>query len=75
MKIFLTGSPGVGKTTIVKKVAQAVGEPISGFYSEEFRENGQRVGFHIVDAQTKQSTVLASSKGNVRGPNVGKYTG
>ena len=75
MKIFLTGCPGVGKTTIVKKVREAVDRPVCGFYSEEFRESGQRIGFNIVDVKTKKTTVLASLKKNFRGPNVGKYIG
>ena len=75
MKVFLTGCPGVGKTTIVKKVREAVDHPICGFYSEEFRESGQRIGFNIVDAKTNKTTVLASSKNNFRGPTVAKYTG
>lgn len=42
---------GVGKTTLVKKVCDAVvsgGVSVSGFYTEEVRERGRRVGFDVV---------------------------
>uniref|UniRef100_A0A671LGZ7 Nucleoside-triphosphatase, cancer-related n=1 Tax=Sinocyclocheilus anshuiensis TaxID=1608454 RepID=A0A671LGZ7_9TELE len=41
---------GVGKTTLVKKVCDAVvsaGVSVSGFYTEEVRERGRRVGFDV----------------------------
>ncbi len=46
--LLLTGRPGVGKTTVLRKVAQALGERAGGFYTEEVREDGRRVGFRIV---------------------------
>lgn len=42
---------GVGKTTLVKKVCESVlstGVSINGFYTEEVRERGRRVGFDVV---------------------------
>jgi nucleoside-triphosphatase len=47
-KILITGAPGVGKTTVIRKVAGALGSHAAGFYTEERRENGRRVGFDIV---------------------------
>lgn len=46
--LLLTGRPGVGKTTIIRAVAQTLGERAGGFYTEEVRERGRRVGFRIV---------------------------
>ncbi|TRY92574.1 hypothetical protein DNTS_029574 [Danionella cerebrum] len=50
--VFLTGIPGVGKTTLVKKVYEALllssGVSVSGFYTEELRERGRRLGFDVV---------------------------
>ncbi|MCJ8734689.1 hypothetical protein PDJAM_G00238300 [Pangasius djambal] len=49
--VFLTGSPGVGKTTLVQKVWEAIsstGVSIHGFCTEEVREGGRRVGFDVV---------------------------
>ncbi|HCC06641.1 MAG TPA: hypothetical protein DEP72_00550 [Clostridiales bacterium] len=46
LKIFITGKPGVGKTTCLLKIIEKIGrEKCVGFYTEEIRENGERVGF------------------------------
>lgn len=49
MKAFLlTGRPGIGKTTVVRRVAEALhGERIAGFYTEEQQSRGSRTGFRI----------------------------
>ncbi len=48
-KILLTGLPGVGKTTLIKKLAETLkaSRPV-GFYTEEIREEGVRKGFEWV---------------------------
>ncbi|XP_042542238.1 cancer-related nucleoside-triphosphatase [Dipodomys spectabilis] len=49
--VFLTGPPGVGKTTLIQKASQALqssGVPVDGFYTEEVRQGGRRVGFDVV---------------------------
>lgn len=43
--IFLTGAPSSGKTTVIKKVIQGLDYPANGFYTEEERIGGKRVGF------------------------------
>ncbi|MCD4764226.1 MAG: nucleoside-triphosphatase [Desulfobacterales bacterium] len=43
--IFLTGPPSSGKTTIIKKVIKKLGLPANGFYTEEERAYGKRIGF------------------------------
>ncbi len=43
--IFLTGAPSSGKTTVIKKVIDGLGFPAHGFYTEEERVAGRRVGF------------------------------
>lgn len=43
--IFLTGAPSSGKTTVIKKVIQNLGFPANGFYTEEERLAGKRIGF------------------------------
>ncbi|XP_075973409.1 cancer-related nucleoside-triphosphatase homolog [Anticarsia gemmatalis] len=48
---ILTGDPGVGKTTLTKKLSSVFtgkGIKVSGFYTEEVRNNGVREGFDIV---------------------------
>ncbi len=48
--LLLTGIPGVGKTTLVRRVAARLeGLRLAGFTTEEIREKGQRLGFRIVD--------------------------
>lgn len=46
MNILITGRPGVGKTTLIKKVIKDV-DTASGFFTAEMREKGKRVGFAI----------------------------
>ena len=47
--LLLTGVPGIGKTTIIKNVAERFkGKRLSGFYTEEIREHGERRGFRLV---------------------------
>ena len=44
--ILLTGRPGVGKTTVIRRRADLrAGRAIAGFYTGEIREAGQRRGF------------------------------
>jgi len=47
--LLLTGIPGIGKTTVVKKAAASLADlTISGFYTEEIRINHVRQGFALV---------------------------
>jgi len=41
----LTGAPSSGKTTVIKKVIEGMDHPANGFYTEEERVDGKRVGF------------------------------
>ncbi len=70
--LLITGSPGVGKTTIIRKVAAALsGRRLGGFYTEEIRVDGQRRGFRLVTFEGRQWTMAHVE---VRGPHrVGKY--
>lgn len=48
--LLLTGVPGVGKTTLVRRaMARRGGLRVAGFTTEEIREAGRRLGFRIVD--------------------------
>ena len=47
--LLLTGSPGCGKTTVLERVAEHLGDlRLAGFLTLELREHGQRVGFEAV---------------------------
>jgi nucleoside-triphosphatase len=45
--ILITGHPGEGKTTLVKQVIEELRLDPVGFYTEEIRDEGKRVGFRI----------------------------
>lgn len=49
--ILVTGRPGVGKTTLVRAVVDALGVRAMGFVTREIREGGERVGFSIADLE------------------------
>jgi nucleoside-triphosphatase len=47
--LLLTGSPGCGKTTVLKRVLAHLGDlRLAGFLTRELREQGQRVGFEAI---------------------------
>lgn len=47
--ILITGVPGIGKTTLIRKLAGALKDfhPV-GFYTAEIREKGIRQGFELI---------------------------
>jgi len=47
--LFVTGRPGVGKTTLIHRVLEDVAVTVGGFTTSEIREAGRRVGFTITD--------------------------
>jgi nucleoside-triphosphatase len=73
VKIVLTGEPGSGKTTVVKKVAGVLGEKAMGFWTEEVRDprTGKRTGFKVVTTEGKE--VLFASKRFTSRKLVGSY--
>jgi nucleoside-triphosphatase THEP1 len=47
--LLLTGAPGVGKTTVIRRVATLLEtRQLRGFYTEEIREGGERRGFRLL---------------------------
>jgi len=47
-KVLLTGRPGCGKTTLIKRVLDELLQRFGGFYTQEIRDHGARVGFKVV---------------------------
>ena len=71
-RILLTGPPGCGKTTVVRKVADLLRVGASGFYTEEVRDDkGQRIGFRVISLDGKRGEL--ARKGPGLGPRVGSY--
>jgi nucleoside-triphosphatase len=71
MHILLTGPPQCGKTTVVQRVAAGFPGRVAGFYTQEVRERGRRVGFEIVTLAGERALL---SQVNFPGPlRVGKY--
>jgi len=69
--ILLTGAPGCGKTTLLKRVVARLTYPVHGFYTEEIREQGQRRGFKLMALDGVEG-ILAHV--DIKGlPRVGKY--
>lgn len=59
--VLLTGAPGVGKSTIIGKVANILGQKAGGFLTTEVRDkDGLRSGFQIV-ALHGERMLLAST--------------
>jgi len=59
--ILLTGQPGIGKTTIIKRLAELAGSRAGGFYTQEIREHGQRKGFEIVTFEGEKDYLALKS--------------
>ncbi len=68
----MTGLPGVGKTTLIKKISAELKQfHPTGFYTAEIRERGQRLGFELISLDGKKNIL---SHVEIESPyRVGKY--
>jgi len=55
---LLTGRPGTGKTSLIKQAVAGMKGKAGGFYTEEIRSRGVRLGFKLVTLDG-QSAILA----------------
>jgi nucleoside-triphosphatase len=77
--LLLTGRPGIGKTTVVRKLIEKLDVPTGGFYTEEIRTGNTRAGFRVVDLEGPHGLLahvdrkkISTSEGR-QPPRVGKY--
>ncbi len=70
MRILVSGRPGIGKTTLIKRLAERISG--CGFYTEEVRFNGRRIGFDGVRIPSGERVILA--RVGKEPPRVGKYS-
>jgi len=71
--LLLTGHPGVGKTTVLRKAAELLGSwRVAGFFTEEIREGLVRTGFRGVSFAGGLETVIARADDPGQ-PRVGRY--
>lgn len=73
--LLVTGSPGIGKTTVVQRAVEelvARGLKVGGMITREVRKGGTRVGFEIQDLSTGRKGWLAHVD-QPSGPRISKY--
>ena len=67
-KVLITGEPGSGKTTAIKKIVEKLGNRAIGFWTEEVRDpkTKKRTGFRIITTDGKKkifaSKIFTSKK-------------
>ena len=71
MRIAITGSPGVGKSTVLRNALKQLTCAYGGMLSADIRVKGERMGFEIRDIATGKQGILAHRQ--ERGPRLGKY--
>lgn len=69
--VLVTGPPGCGKTTLIRKAVEQLQVAAAGFYTEEVRTAGRREGFALVTLDGRRTTLASVS---IRGPHrVSRY--
>jgi nucleoside-triphosphatase len=69
--ILVTGFPGCGKTSLIKEILKELKIPAKGFFTEEIRKGGERIGFKIVTLSGKEG--ILAEKGFKSPYRVSKY--
>jgi nucleoside-triphosphatase len=71
LRIALTGSPGVGKSTLVQKIIDSSKYKVGGVLARDKRIKDRRVGFELLDLGSGTKGMLADETGT--GPQLGKF--
>ena len=72
--LLLTGRPGVGKTTVIKKVTEGLGWQAGGFYTEEIRDaDGRRTGFRLITLDGNEAVMAHVDLRSQTRPQVSRY--
>ncbi len=61
IRIFITGKPRIGKTTLLFKLFEQFGPffQCTGFITREIRQKGRRVGFEAINLISKRTAILS----------------
>ncbi|GAB6266343.1 MAG: NTPase [Methanothrix sp.] len=70
-RIAVTGSPGIGKSTLVAKVISGTKLRVGGVLARDRCYKDRRTGFELLDLSTGMVGILADEAGD--GPQLGKY--
>jgi len=70
-RIAVTGSPGIGKSTLVAKVTSGTKLRVGGVLARDRCYKDRRTGFELLDLSTGMVGILADEAGD--GPQLGKY--
>jgi nucleoside-triphosphatase len=68
---LITGHPGCGKTTLVRRLVDELGVAAGGFYTQEIRARGRREGFGLTTLDGHTATL--ASVHIAGGPRVARY--
>ncbi|UCC47491.1 MAG: AAA family ATPase [Gemmatimonadota bacterium] len=70
-RVLLSGRPGCGKTTVIRRAVELIGASrCVGFYTEELRERGRRIGFDVVTVDGRRAPL---ARAGATGPKVSRY--